>query len=110
MPFLDKGTREKYKQKNSVDYHYNYMGWYLCFSLVPREICLSFIKPLNQIVLLPVILQAEIAAAFISNHFPLSYPGKGSEDVGFFKYSAGKKQKQKIKNKTKKELQCVTHR
>lgn len=99
MPFLDEGTREKHKQKNSVDYHYN-MGWYLCFLLVPREICLSFIKPLNQIALVPVILQAEMAAAFISNHFPLSYPDKGSEDVGFFKYSAGKKQK--IKNQKKK--------
>lgn len=33
--------------------------------------------------LLPVILQAEVAAAFICNHFALSYPGKRSEDVGF---------------------------
>lgn len=32
--------------------------------------------------LLPVILQAEVAAAFISNHFPLSYPGKGVKMLG----------------------------
>lgn len=42
-------------------------------------------------VLLPVILLAEVAAAFISNHFPLSYPANGSWDVEFVKYSAEKK-------------------
>lgn len=32
-----------------------------------------------------------MAAAFISKHFPLSYPGKENQNVGFFKYSAGKR-------------------
>lgn len=41
--------------------------------------------------LLPVILQAEVAAALICNHFALSYPGKRNEDVGFLNSQQEKK-------------------
>lgn len=52
--------------------------------LVPTEVYLSFMS------VIACNLQTELAVAFISNNFPLVYPAKESQNVGFVKYSAEK--------------------